>query len=503
MAGRSRPASSPAIDELAKRHGAEKAFRLIREGHNSLAWVERFVAEEKIDCDFRVVGRFHAAHNPAQYEALARRAGTQPKGLEVETQIVPRAEQRRELGTDAYFGGAVYTRHASIDPARFHQGMLDRAMQAGAAIVPHCAAIAVDKDGDRFRVQTARGVVTARNVVVATNGYTGKLTPWLQRRVIPIGSYIIATETIAPDMMARLMPKDRIVSDTRKVVYYYRASPDGTRILFGGRVSHNETDPRLSGPLLHDAMTGIFPELKTTRISHSWCGFIAYTFDELMHAGHRDGLYYAMGYCGSGVGMAGYLGMRIGQQVLGRPEGTTAFDGLNFETRPFYRGNPWFLAPSIMYYRWRDRRGAELAVFREIIRRNTGDGDRHPLGIELEIRTVRPHLGAVTRDIESACRRTVLMPRRLAYSWSAPPLPVEQKLFEGELHRRPHAARAASLELPGAGDRAAPPAISTTAARRIPASTQSTVHRRTASTPDWRRGTYRTRRAGHRTASAG
>ena len=118
--------------------------------------------------------------------------------------------------------------------------------------------------------------------------------------------------------MARLMPKDRIVSDTRKVVYYYRASPDGQRILFGGRVSPNETDPRISGPLLHAELVRLFPELQGTRISHSWCGFVAYTFDELAHIGQHDGLYYAMGYCGSGVGMAGYLGMRIGQQVLGR-----------------------------------------------------------------------------------------------------------------------------------------------------------------------------------------
>ena len=201
------------------------------------------------------------------------------------------------------------------------------------------------------------GSVTARNVVVATNGYTGGLTPWLQRRVIPIGSYVIATEEIDSATMARIMPRDRIVSDTRKVVYYYRASPDRKRIVFGGRVSHNETDPRVSGPLLHAAMAGIFPELAQTRISHSWCGFIAYTFDELMHIGERDGLYYAMGYCGSGVGMAGYLGMRLGQKVLGRMEGATAFDDVRFQTRPFYTGNPWFLAPSILYYRWKDRRG--------------------------------------------------------------------------------------------------------------------------------------------------
>ena len=100
-----------------------------------------------------------------------------------------------------------------------------------------------------------------------------------------------------------------------------------------------------------------FLNLRASAISHSWAGFVAYTFDEMMHVGARDGLFYAMGYCGSGVGMAGYLGTRIGQQVLGLTEGATAFDDLPFATRPFYWGTPWFLAPSVAYYRWRDRSG--------------------------------------------------------------------------------------------------------------------------------------------------
>jgi glycine/D-amino acid oxidase-like deaminating enzyme len=174
--------------------------------------------------------------------------------------------------------------------------------------------------------------------------------------VIPIGSYIIATEPLPDDLMQRLMPRNRIVSDTRRVVYYYRASPDRRRILFGGRVSVDETDPAVSGPLLHADLVALFPELRNVRISHSWCGFVAYTFDELMHIGCHEGVHYAMGYCGSGVGMAGYLGMRLGQQVLGQAEGRTAFDDLAFQTRPLYTGKPWFLAPSIRYYRWRDRR---------------------------------------------------------------------------------------------------------------------------------------------------
>ncbi|HEV2675135.1 MAG TPA: FAD-binding oxidoreductase [Aliidongia sp.] len=342
----------PGFDALARRHGRERAAAIIQEGRNSLAWVAAFVEAEKIDCDFRIVGRFHAAHSPGKYEALARQLDAQPT---VEAHLVPRSEQRGELGTDAYFGGVVYARHASIDPAKYHRGMLERAVAAGVRVVAHCPATDIRRESGGFLVQTARGPIAARQVVVATNGYTGRLTPWLQRRVIPIGSYIIATEPLAPGVMARLMPKGRIVSDTRKVVYYYRPSPDNTRILFGGRVSIGETDPRVSGPLLHAAMTEVFPELSTTRISHSWYGFVAYTFDELMHIGERDGLHYAMGYCGSGVGMAGYLGMRLGRQVLGLADGATGLDGVEFQTRPFYRGNPWFLAPSVMYYRWRDK----------------------------------------------------------------------------------------------------------------------------------------------------
>ncbi len=346
----------PGFDELAKRHGPDRATALIREGQASLAWIGAFVAAEQIECDFRIAGRFHAAHNPAQYEMLARRAMSQRKGLEVPVVMVPRGEQRGELGTDAYFGGAVYTQHAALDPARYHQGLLDRVLAAGAVVITRCKATNIAAEGQGFRVTTPRGTVLARDIVVATNGYTGPVTKFLRRRVIPIGSYIIATEELPEALMARLMPRNRIVSDTRRVVFYYRASPDRRRILFGGRVSHDETDPRVSGPLLHADMVKIFPELAATRISHSWCGFVAYTFDELMHVGRHEGIHYAMGYCGSGVGMASYLGMRVGQQVLGLAEGRTAFDGLGFPTRPFYTGNPWFLAPSILYYRWRDSR---------------------------------------------------------------------------------------------------------------------------------------------------
>jgi glycine/D-amino acid oxidase-like deaminating enzyme len=156
--------------------------------------------------------------------------------------------------------------------------------------------------------------------------------------------------------MARILPTDRMVTDTRKVVYYYRASPDRRRMLFGGRVSWNETDPRKSAPLLRAELARLFPELARIRVTHSWMGFVAYTFDSLMHVGEQGGLHYAMGYCGSGVGMASYLGMKLGLKVLGDKDGATAFDDLPFPSRPYYFGYPWFLAPAISYYRWMDRR---------------------------------------------------------------------------------------------------------------------------------------------------
>ena len=324
----------PTFDMLARRHGAQRAFDILKEGQQSLAWINDFVRTEGIACDFGQVGRFHAAHNAAQYEALGARIASQPKGLEVDAFMVPRAEQRRELGTDLYWGGVVYTQHCSVHPARYHQGLLERVLAAGAHVAARCPVRSIRREGALFRLDTPKGPVLARDVVIATNGYTGGLTPWLQRRVIPIGSYMIATEPLPEGLMDRLFPSNRIVSDTRKVVYYYRPSPDRRRILFGGRVSHQETDPRVSGPKLHADLVGLFPELRHTRISHSWCGFVAYTFDELMHVGRHDGMYYAMGYCGAGVGTSSYFGMRLGQQVLGLDAGRTALDDLRFQTRP-------------------------------------------------------------------------------------------------------------------------------------------------------------------------
>ena len=345
----------PSYAKLAAKHGTARARAIRDEGKTALNWIETRIKTEGIDCAFSRVGRFHAAHTPQHYEELTRDAEVLRRKDGIEVHAVSRAEQRSELGTERYHGGLVFPRHASMDPARYHRGLLDAVIGAGAQVVGQCRVLAIERHLGGFDVLTEDGNVRAKDVVVATNGYTGGATPWMQRRVIPIGSYIIATELLPKELVNQLFPTNRIASDTCKVVYYYRTTPDRRRILFGGRVSATETNALANGPRLYDDMCRIFPELTGYRISHSWMGTVAYTFDELPHIGVRDGVYFAMGYCGSGVSMASYLGMRLGKKVLGLAEGLTAFDDLPFPTRPLYTGKPWFLPPMVAWYRWRDR----------------------------------------------------------------------------------------------------------------------------------------------------
>ena len=345
----------PSLAKLSARFGPERGRAIRREGETALQWIEDRIGSLGIDCDFDRPGRFHAAHTPQAYDQIAREAEQLGREEGIEARAIPAAEQHAYLGSDAYFGGVLFPNHASIHPGKYHRGLLRAALAAGASIVPHCAATGITRVAGGFEVQTEKGKIHARDVIVATNGYTGAASPWMQRRVIPIGSYVIATEPLPAELMDRLFPQNRIASDTCKVVYYYRPSPDRTRVLFGGRVSASETDPAVSGPKLYRDMCRIFPELSAYRLNHSWVGMVAYTFDELAHTGTHDGVHYAIVYCFSVVSMASYLGMRMGQKVLGLAEGETAFDNLPFPTRPLYAGKPWFLPPMVAWYRWRDR----------------------------------------------------------------------------------------------------------------------------------------------------
>ena len=363
----------PTVEQLSKRHSKDLALRIHREGQASLNWLDGFIKDEQLDCDFSRCGRFHAAHNSSALEKLKRSIAAEHAEFKTGAVLVEKADQHRYIATDDYAGGAFFPEHASLHPAKYHQALLSLVHQAGGVSIGYCPVLKIDggaKIGGAQHVLTQLGTVTAGQVVIATNGYTGsglvaKSNTWLQKRVIPIGSYMIATQEIEPEILSQLLPSQCIISDSRKVVYYYRKSGDGKRVIFGGRVSSAEIDPLDSGPLLKAELDRLLPSLTAFKISHSWSGTVAYTFDELPHIGQQQGVHYAMGYCGSGVGMGSYLGMQLGHQVLRSCEGKTiqqkgaehssAFSETKFQTRPLYSGNPWFLAPSVAYYRWRDK----------------------------------------------------------------------------------------------------------------------------------------------------
>ena len=308
----------PGYEELCRRHGHDLAFALVREAREALEWLGEFVAEQGIECDCQRCGRYLGAHSPRQFDRLVKRARYQVPGLEQPLRIVGRYDQPAEIDSHYYYGGLVIERHCALDPARYHQGLLELALGAGAQVAEHCAATRVTRTASGFRVDTSRGTVETRELVVASNGYTAGVTPWQRRRVIPIGSYMLATEPMAAKRAKKLMPANRVFSDTRRIVVYFRRSPDGRRLLFGGRVSVFESDPVKSLPALRREMLRILPQLEDLRISHTWMGFVGYSFDNLPHLGVEDGIHYAMGYCGSGICLASHLGHRLGLQLLGR-----------------------------------------------------------------------------------------------------------------------------------------------------------------------------------------
>ncbi|WP_439576280.1 NAD(P)/FAD-dependent oxidoreductase [Elioraea sp.] len=214
---------------------------------------------------------------------------------------------------------------------------------------------AIARQGNMFRLTTDRGALAARAVLAATNGYTTEATPWLARRLIPVGSYIIATEELPPETMARLFPTRRMISDSRRVLNYVRPDPAFTRVLWGGRASVGPAALERAAPVLHGFMTTVFPELRDVRITHAWTGNVAFTFGFLPHLGVHEGMHYAVGCQGSGVAMQTWLGHRIVLKIAGAANSGTAFDDMPFPTLPLYAGRPWFLPIVGAYYRARDR----------------------------------------------------------------------------------------------------------------------------------------------------
>jgi glycine/D-amino acid oxidase-like deaminating enzyme len=339
---------------LVSRWGEGGARRLFDAASESLVHLESLIADESIDCEYARRGHLQAAWKPRHLDELRAEQALLARVFDHRVDIVPRAEQRAELGSDAYHGLLVDERSGSLNPARYVGGLAAAARRAGATLVAGVAVERIERQASGWRVSTARGVIGARDVLLATDGYTDGAAPALQRRLVPVGSYIVATEPLPPDLAATLLPRGRVAFDTKYFLYYFRLFE--RRLLFGGRAEFSRPTPasaHRAAAILRRGMIRVFPQLASVRIEYAWGGTVGFTRDRLPHAGRLDAAYYAGGYCGHGIAMATHLGDLVARRIAGERVDHPMFE-MRFEAIPLYRGNPWFLPLVGAWYRVKD-----------------------------------------------------------------------------------------------------------------------------------------------------
>ena len=340
------------LARLTKLYGQETAEGVFSEATPALNFVRDLQIRENIDCDFQQSGRIVMAWERKDFDGLKKLA-EELSSTSVKAEIIEKADLGNEVGTNLYYGGILMPQHGSLQPRKFHDGLLNAALKRGVAIVGECRVNSLERVGGGYLAKTAKGEVRADKVILATNGYTDKSFPWHNRRVFPLPSYLIATEPLSPNFLSQLAPGRRMMVETRARHSYYRVSPDGTRLLFGGRAAMKPIEIHKAAARLAATMAEVWPETKDVKLTHAWTGNTGYAFNHMPEVGQIDGLHYAMGFSGSGTVMAPYLGAKAGWQAVGDPRGQTAYLGTRLRTHWLHPGGkPYFLQAADLWYQY-------------------------------------------------------------------------------------------------------------------------------------------------------
>jgi glycine/D-amino acid oxidase-like deaminating enzyme len=349
------------VPELISRYGREAVRRMYAASLESIDCVERIVREAEIACDFARCGHLEVACKDAHFRSYAESAARIKSEFNHELHIVPKSELRGEIGSDIYFGGIVDETSAGVNPARFVTGLARAAQRAGAGLFEQTRVEKIERElsmgAQKFRIGTTRGSLTAREVLLASGAYTTSATPALRKKIIPIGSYIIATEPLSASLARELSPRNRMIYDSRHFLHYYRLTPDN-RMLFGGRAAffpEDENTVRRSAKILRSGMIEVYPQLRETEVEYVWGGTLDFTLDVMPHAGKLDDMYFALGFAGHGVAAATWLGTKLAGAICGEPGGIP-FDGIRFPDAPLglRSGNTWALPFAGAYYKLLD-----------------------------------------------------------------------------------------------------------------------------------------------------
>ena len=346
------------VPTLIKRYGREAVRKMYAASLDAIDCVEQIVREESIDCNFSRCGHLEVACKRAHFDGYEESAALVKREFNHELRIIPKNGLRGEIGSDIYFGGMVDETSAGLNPARYVAGLAHAAQRAGACLYDHTRVTSVELEKNnnarKFRVYTSKGAITAREVILASGAYTTDATPALRKKIIPIGSYIIATEVLPSDLARELSPRNRMIYDSKHFLYYYRLTPDN-RMLFGGRAAffpETENTVRQSAEILRCGMISVYPQLRDAKFEFVWGGTLDFTLDVMPHAGKIDGMYFAAGFAGHGVAAATWFGMKLAGLICGDPN-DIPFDGIPFRGAPLglRGGNTWALPLAGAWYR--------------------------------------------------------------------------------------------------------------------------------------------------------
>ena len=344
------------VGGLAARFGAEHAKSLYLAYDAAVDTVERIVREHQISCDFHRAGKIKLAAKPEHYEKIAKGFDFLHRTIDGETELVPRERLRDEIGSDAFHGGLVYRKSAQMHMGRFVLGLADAAMRHGARIHEDAPVTGLSRaPGGAHLVKTPRGTLTAKQVLVATGASRKGPFFYFRRRIVPVGSFIIATEKLSDAQIASIMPTRRTATTTKNIGNYFRIAPDN-RLIWGGRARFALSSPTSdlkSGRILEASLRQTFPQLGSVGIDYCWGGIVDMTADRLPRAGEHEGLFYAMGFSGHGAQMSVHIGQQMAAVMAGDAT-ANPLRGLPWPAIPGHFGPPWFMPFVGAYYRVQD-----------------------------------------------------------------------------------------------------------------------------------------------------
>ncbi|TAZ20620.1 FAD-binding oxidoreductase [Rhizobium ruizarguesonis] len=338
--------------------GKERAIALYKALDDSIDTIEALIQDERIDCSFRRTGKLKLTSKPQHFQAIARNFEAVHAEVDPDTALLSADDLKQEIGSP-FHGAMLSKKSAMMHMGRYVIGLAEAAKRHGATIFENAAVTGHRQADRRHHLKTGRGSVTADAVLIATGAYTPSTFGYFRRRIIAVGSFIIATRPLTEAEIAATMPGNRTCVTSKNIGNYFRLSPDD-RLIFGGRARFSATsdhgsDPKIAATL-KASLAEIFPQLASVEIDYCWGGLVDITKDRFPRAGCHDGVWYAMGYSGHGARLSTHLGMLVADAILGRPD-RNPMKGLEWPAVPGHFGTPWFLPLVGMYYKMLDSVG--------------------------------------------------------------------------------------------------------------------------------------------------